>query len=206
MAIATTDQILENLDSIDVKALLDKMEDYVRNRFYDKSEQNKNGLQFQDFCQEVLRKACDGTRKWKMEKSSFEDFIFGTLRSDLSYFFKKGKIPPDDLLEEESVNHPEETYIIDVQYHEDVEQSSVDNNFAKIDDDVIINNWIESLKKQGADQLEITIFECWTAGIKTPKEVAEYCKLSMKEVNNIYKRLRRKKIKLDTQWTSLKKQ
>lgn len=206
MAIATTDKIIETLDSIDVKELLDKMEDYVRNRFYDKSEQNKNGLQFQDFCQEVLRKACDGTRKWKMEKSSFEDFIFGTLRSDLSYFFKKGKIPPDAEIVVESDNDQEETYIIDVQYHAEEQQSTVDTNFEKIDDGVIINNWIESLKSQGADQQEINIFECWTAGIKTPKEVAEYCNLSVKEVNNIYKRLRRKKIKIDTQWTSLKKQ
>jgi RNA polymerase sporulation-specific sigma factor len=207
MAIATTSQILETLDSIDLKDLLDRMEDYVRGRFYDKSDQNKIGLQFQDFCQEVLRKACDGTRKWKMEKCSFENFIFGTLRSDLNYFFKKGKVRPDeDDSEGDDYWDQEECYITDVYYLEDLEQGFDDKNFDKIDDKVIIQEWISSLKDQGADNLEIEVFECWTSGIKTPKEVAEYMEMPIMEINNIYKRLRRKKIKLNRQWISLKKQ
>ncbi|SRX76376.1 hypothetical protein [Aequorivita antarctica] len=208
MAIATTAQILEELESIDLKALLDRMEEYVRNRFYDKTDQNKNGLQFEDFCQEVLRKACDGTRKWKMNKSSFENFVFGTLRSDLSYFFKKGGVRPDD--EDEDVDfedkNQQESYITDIFYNENIELGVNDMNYDRIDDSTIINQWITSLQEQGADEAEIEIFECWTAGIITPKDVADYCGKSVEETNNIYKRLRRKKIKLNTQWISLKKQ
>lgn len=207
MTIATTSQILEILESKDLKDLLDRMEDYVRDRFYDKSEQNKMGLQFQDFCQEVLRKACDGTRKWKIEKCSFENFIFGTLRSDLNYFFKKGKVrPDDDDNKDDDSEYLEESYITDVYYSEDIEQGVIDKSFDKIDDKTIMQRWISSLKEQGSDNLEIEVFECWTAGIKTPKEVAEYMTLPIKEINNIYKRLRRKTIKLNTQWISLKKQ
>ena len=206
MAIATTSQIIETLDSIDLKALLDRMEDYVRNRFYDKSDQNKNGLQFQDFCQDVFRKACDGTRKWNMKKCSFENFVFGTLRSDLSYFFKRGTTRPDDDDNDDEFEQMEETYITDVYHNVHIELYTNDENFAKIDDDIIIKQWISSLREQGADELEIEIFECWTAGIKTPREVADYCDLPIKEINNIYKRLRRKKIKIDTQWVSLNKQ
>jgi len=192
---------------MDLKDLLDKMEDYVRDRFYDKSEQNKNGLQPQDFCHTVLRKACDGTRKWDMNKCCFENFIFGTLRSDLNYFFKKGKVRPDDQdNEEDDSEYSEESYITDVYYLDSIEQGVDDKNFEKIDDKVIIQEWITSLKDQGADKFEIEVFECWTAGIKTPKEVAEYMEMPIMEINNIYKRLRRKKIKLNTQWISLKKQ
>ena len=187
---------------MDLKDLLDKMEGYVRDRFYDKSEQNKNGLQPEDFCHNVLMKACDGTRKWDMDKCSFEDFVFGSLSSDLYSFFKKGKVKPDDYDSEYS----EESYITDVYYLAKKEQVIDDKNFDKIDDNVVIEEWISSLKKQGADKLEIEVFECWTAGINTPKEVAEYLKLSIREVYNIYKRLRRKKIKLNTQWISLQKQ
>ena len=207
MAIATTSQILETLENLDLKDLLDKMEDYVRGRFYDKTDQNKNGLQFQDFCQTVLMKACDGTRKWDMGKGSFENFIFGTLRSDLNYFFKKGKVRPyeDDNKVDDS-EYSEESYITDVYYSEDIELGAIDQSFDKIDDDTNIQGWISSLKEQGSDNLEIEVFECWTAGIKTPKEVAEYMDLPIKEINNIYKRLRRKKIKLDSKWISLQKQ
>lgn len=206
MAIATTSQILEKLDSIDLKVLLDRMEDYVRNRFYDKSDQNKDGLQFQDFSQEVLRKACDGTRKWDDEKCSFENFVFGTLRSDLSYFFKKGTIRPDDDDNDEEYEDLDESYITDIYYKDDKEFGVNDENYDHIDDEIIIKQWISSLKEQGADKFEIEIFECWTAGIKTPRDVADYCGLPIKEINNIYKRLRRKRIKINTQWISLKKQ
>lgn len=205
MAVATTSQILEKLNSIDINELLDRMEDYVQNRFYDKSEQNKNGIQFQDFCQEVLRKACDGTRKWKMDQCSFKQFIFGTLKSDLSYFFKKGTQRPDDD-DKEYQEEMEESYITDVYYNDVSESGEYDNSFDKIDDQIIINEWINSLREQGADEDEIQIFECWTAGISTPREIKEYCEISIEEVYNIYKRLRRKKIKLGQKWTSLKKQ
>ncbi|XMO85031.1 hypothetical protein AAFN75_09555 [Algibacter sp. AS12] len=206
MAIATTAQILETLDSIDLSALLDRMEDYVRNRFYDKTDQNKNGLQFEDFCQEALRKACDGTRKWNMDKCSFENFVLGTLSSDLSYFFKKGRVQPDDNFDDFHDENQQESYITDISHKENIEIGTNDMNYDRIDDLTIIDQWISSLKEQGADESEIEIFECWTAGIKTPKEVADYCGKTVMEINNIYKRLRRKKIKLNTKWISLKKQ
>ncbi|MFL1895282.1 hypothetical protein ACJRPK_06240 [Aquimarina sp. 2-A2] len=205
MAIATPSQILEKLNSIDINELLDRMEDYVRNRFYDKSDQNKTGIQFQDFCQEVLRKACDGTRKWKIDKCSFEKFIFGTLKSDLSYFFKKGTPRPDDD-DTEYQEEIEECYIIDVYYNDVSEQGDDDNNFDKIDDQTVINEWINTLREQGADEDEIQVFECWTAGINTPREIKEYCDISIDKVYNIYKRLRRKKIKFRQNWISLGKQ
>ena len=44
MAIATKKEILEHLDSIDMKELLDRMEHYVRGRFYNKSESARKGF------------------------------------------------------------------------------------------------------------------------------------------------------------------
>src|SRR5690606_12939935 len=91
MRVATTSEIIEQLSKMDVKDLLNRMELYVRDRFYDKSDRNKKGFQFQDFCQQTLMKACDGTRKWKPSNCSFENFVFWALQSDLDSFFKQFK-------------------------------------------------------------------------------------------------------------------
>lgn len=74
-----------------------------------------------------------------------------------------------------------------------------------IDIDTIAEDTRISLKEQGADELELQIFDCWLAGYYNPKEIAELCSTTPSEINNAVKRLSRKTIKLQEKWKSLKK-
>jgi|TARA_R110002033_G_scaffold158028_2_gene194172 RNA polymerase sporulation-specific sigma factor len=200
MRVATTSEIIEQLNAIDIKRLLNKMELYVRDRFYDKSDRNKRGFQFQDFCQQTLTKACDGTRKWKPDNCSFEQFIFWALQSDLDSFFKKFK--RTELTLEKT---PQSEYIINLPNY--IEEKSIDDSsFEKIDEKVQLQEWIKQLKDQGADKDELEMFEFFAAGIDKPKEIAELLDKPIEVIYTISRRLRRKKIKLNEKWTSLKKQ
>ncbi|WP_430928931.1 hypothetical protein [Polaribacter marinivivus] len=199
MRVATTSEIIEKLNEIDIKKLLNKMELYVRDRFYDKSDRNKRGFQFQDFCQQTLTKACDGTRKWKPENCSFEQFIFWALQSDLDSFFKKLK-KTNNFKEENTQSE----YIINLPNYI-IEETQNDINLDKIDEQVKLKGWIEQLENQGADKEEIEIFECFTGGISKPKEIAELLNKPIEVIYTITRRLRRKKILLNKKWTSLKK-
>ncbi|MAO16373.1 hypothetical protein LDL77_02550 [Flagellimonas marinaquae] len=199
MGVATTTEIIEQLDAIDVKNLLNRMELYVRDRFYDKSDRNKKGFQFQDFCQQTLMKACDGTRKWKPDNCSFEHFIFWALQSDLDSFFNQLNRTKDS---EES---PHSEYIINI-FHKPEEEYGFDRNYEKIDDETKIKEWIQQLQEQGADKDEIEMFECFAAGIHKPSEIAELLDKPIEVVYTTSRRLRRKKIKFNEKWTSLKKQ
>ncbi|WP_416448147.1 hypothetical protein ACH3PA_10310 [Leeuwenhoekiella sp. A2] len=130
MRIATTEEIIEQLNAIDVKNLLNRMELYTRDRFYDKSDRNKKGFQFQDFCQQTLTKVCDGTRKWKPDNCSFEKFLFWALQSDLDSFFKQLKRASDN-----SDENPQSEYIINIPNYFD-EEPAKDFSLEKIDDEV----------------------------------------------------------------------
>ncbi|MDR5591684.1 hypothetical protein [Christiangramia sp. SM2212] len=200
MRVATTSEIIEKLNAIDIKSLLNRMELYTRDRFYDKSDRNKKGFQFQDFCQQTLTKACDGTRKWKPENCSFEKFIFWALQSDLDSFFKQLKRKGDD-----SDEKPQSEYIINIPNYSD-EEPTEDYNYEKIDDEVKLQQWIKQLEDQGADKEEIEMFECLANGIDKPKDIADLLDKPIDVIYTISRRLRRKKIKFNEKWTSLKKQ
>jgi RNA polymerase sporulation-specific sigma factor len=200
MRVATTSEIIEQLNAIDLKSLLNRMELYVRDRFYDKSDRNKKGFQFQDFCQQTLMKACDGTRKWKPDNCSFEKFIFWALKSDLDSFFKQIKREKDI-----SSNSSQSEYIIDIPNIIE-EETTEDYNFEMIDNEVKLREWVEQLKDQGADSDEVELFECFSDGIDKPREIADLLDKPIEVIYTISRRLRRKKIKFNEKWTSLKKQ
>ena len=200
MRVATTSEIIEQLKAVDIKNLLNRMELYTRDRFYDKSDRNKKGFQFQDFCQQTLTKACDGTRKWKPDNCSFEKFIFWALQSDLDSFFKQMK-----RADVNSDENPQSEYIINIPNYSD-EEPTEDYNFEKIDDDVRLKQWFEQLKEQGADKYELEMFECMANGIDKPRDIADFLDKSIEEIYTVSRRLRRKKIKFNEKWISLKKQ
>ena len=192
MAIATKEEILKQLDSIDLKELLDRMENYTRGRFYNKSDKTREGIDYLDFCYNVLIKACDGIRNWDMDKVTFENFVFGCLKSDLYNFFRKLKnkkrnsSPP-----EEDAKDPE-VYLIEINEYTDLSDFASDDEPPDIDFKDISKDAIYTLKKQGADAREIGVFECWLASYYKPTEIAELCGCDVKEVYNAIKRLSRK--------------
>lgn len=205
MAIATTKEILGHLDSIDMKDLLDRMEHYVHGRFYSKSESVRKGFDYLDFCYNVLIKACDGTRKWDKDKTTFEKFIFGSLKSDLHNFFRKFRNENKDSSQKNENLSDDEVYLIEVNDYIELYEVEDEEKIQIIDFENISKDTLHSLKEQGADELELAVFECWLSGYYKPKEIAELNDTTTTEVNNAVKRLSRKTIKLKEKWTSLKK-
>lgn len=201
MTIASKKEILEQLESIDVNELLDRMENYVRTRFYNKSEKEREGFDYLDFCYEVIVKACTGVRNWDKEKTNFENFIFGALKSDLYNFFRKQKIKNGEI-EEESIE--QEIYLTEVSDFIELNEIESKDEPPDIDFIDVSQDALMFLSEQGADKLELEIFECWLSGYYKPKEIAELCNLTTTEVNNAVKKLSRKTIKLKEKWISLK--
>ncbi|WP_299317286.1 hypothetical protein [uncultured Maribacter sp.] len=201
MAVASKKEILEHLDSIDLNDLLDRMEHYVHGRFYNKSERIREGVDYLDFCYEVLTKACSGVRNWDKEKATFEEFAFGCLKSDLYNFFrklaKKNKGTNNEI--------EQEVYLIEINEFTDLSEIEAKEEPPDIDFNEISKDALISIKEQGADDLEIKVFECWLAGYFKPQEIAELCDGETFEINNAIKRLSRKTIELKKKWASLKK-
>jgi RNA polymerase sporulation-specific sigma factor len=205
MAVASKKEILEHLDSINLNELLDRMEDYVRGRFYNKSEKIRKGIDYLDFCYDVLTKACNGVRNWDKEKITFEEFVFGCLRSDLYNFFRKLANSNGNILNKNIDKTDNEVYIIEVNEFTELDEIGVEDPSHTMDFDQISNDVLLSLKEQGADELEIQVFECWVAGYYKPREIAELCETDVKKINIAIKRLSRKTIKIKEKWISLKK-
>ena len=205
MAVASKKEILEHLDSINLNELLDRMEDYVRGRFYNKSEKNREGIDYLDFCYDVLTKACTSVRNWDKEKVTFEEFVFGCLRSDLYNFFRKLANSNGNILKKIIDKTDKEVYIIEINEFTDFEEIGVEDPSHTMDFDQISNDVSLSLKEQGTDKLEIQVFECWLAGYYKPREIAELCETDVKKINVAVKRLSRKTIKIKEKWISLKK-
>lgn len=202
MATASKKEILQELESIDLNELLDRMEDYVRTRFYSRSERDREGFDYLDFCYNVLMKACTGTRNWDKEKTSFENFIFGALKSDLYNFFRSQKNKKEQ--DNGDQTSTQEVYLIELNDFVDLEEIQSQDTNQDIDFETISENSLNYLKHQGADEVEIGIFECWLAGYEKPQEIAELCGITTAEVNNAVKRLSRKTIKLKEQWKNLR--
>ena len=205
MALATKKDILEHLDSIDLNELLDRMENYVRDRFYSKSESTREGFDYVDFCYNVLIKASNGVRNWDKDKVSFEGFVFGCLRSDLYNFFRKLKAKKNGQASEQDKPESDEAYLIEVNEYVDLSEAQSDDEPPDMDFTEIAQDALESIKEQGADELEEAIFGCWLEGYYKPQEIADLCYTTTTNVNNAIKRLTRKTIKLREKWISLKK-
>lgn len=203
MAEVSKTDILKHLDSIDLNELLDRMEAYTRLRFYSKSERDRDGVDYLDFCYNVLIKACDGVRKWNKESAYFEEFIFGCLKSDLYNFFRKQRDKLSSSEKEEGEN--QESYLIELNDYIDLNEIEDEEDHPDLDFEEVKKHTLKSLKSQGSDKLEIEVFECWLVGYYKPKEIAELCGSNTTSVNNAIKRLSRKTIKLQEEWISLKK-
>ncbi len=201
MAIANREEIINLLETLDLNELLDRMENYVRDRFYDKNEYSKKGFNYLDFCADVILKACDGTRNWDKSKTSFENFIFGSLKSDLYNYFRKNSNKTEENIDDD------ECYIIEYDSFTNINENSTedDNVLSQIDFKIISEECINTLKAQGVNQNELDVFECWLCGYTKPTEIADVLDITTRDVNNIVKRLSRRTIKLKEAWGILKR-
>lgn len=160
----------ENMDEI-----IDSMNAYAIYRLHSVGEKTFNGLSPLDFVGEVILKALEGTRKWASTECSFKMFLFGCLESGIYNFFKTMKY--DHLNEFPDI--------------------SVTNNNINVEGKR--QQVSELLKQAGADDDELTVFECWMDGIFKPAEIAKNLGIDVKELYVIIKRLERRRMKIETQ-------
>lgn len=149
--------------------IIDAMNGYAIHRLESVGLEDFNGIEPIDFVGEVILKVAEGTRDWAKAKCSFREFLFGCLKSDIDSFFKLKKIQRTDKIPKLQTNGTLQNL--------DQEEKAL----------------IDLLKIEGADALEVEVFECWMDGITKPSEIASELN---KKVSDIYKSIKRLERKL----------
>mgnify|MGYP003648770776 CR=1 FL=1 len=80
--------LYDELQSIDLDDLLDRLTSYATNRLKSAGLKDLGGKEPFDFVGDLLLKVIEGTRDWENANCSFTDFMFGSLRSEISNFLK----------------------------------------------------------------------------------------------------------------------
>jgi DNA-directed RNA polymerase specialized sigma24 family protein len=162
--------LTEAFSSHDMDDIIDRMVLYAHDQLKWYGIKDLQGLEPLDIVQEVILKVAEGYRDWGKAKCTFPEFLFGCLKSHLSAFRKRFKTR----FINEVPDTPSKNYAGD--------QSSIKAlAFA-------------TLKADGADELELQIFECFTDGLNKPLEIATELNIDVTIINNGIKRLRRKLI------------
>ena len=167
----TLEEALHNNDMDDI---IDSMTAYAYSRIKTIGVKDLQGKGPEDFVCEVLMKVAEGDRDWQKAKCSFKVFLFGSLKSHISNY----------------LDAFEQKYGSDLP---DIKKGEESNN-----DSELIQIAIQKLEREGADQNEVDMFECWIDGINKPSEIADLLGKDVKEIYNIQKRLLRKIPKLRT--------
>lgn len=150
-------------------SVIDGMNNYAISRLRSVGAKDFNGKEPIDFVGDVLVKIVEGKRDWSKAECSFKEFLFGCLRSEISNFFSKQKIF-------HSSEIPESSETESVESIEKKRQRTYD-----------------ILKKEGADDDELMVFECWMEGVTKSSEVAQELGIKPQDVYNITRRLERKR-------------
>lgn len=158
----------EALISVDMDDIIDRMTAYAISYFKYTGIKQLNGLEPVDFVADVLMKVIAGVRDWQNANCSFEEFLFGSLRSHL-YNFNKGN------------KHV---------FVDDEPEVSDNNRDYEFEDQK--NMVLAQLVELGADNCEIDVFKCWLDNMYKPAEIAEQLNVDVSTINNAKKRLVRK--------------
>ncbi len=171
--------LAEAIQSVDMEDVIDRMNAYANGRLKSVGLKDFNGKESVDFVGELILKIIDEKRDWNKAQCSFEEFLFGCLKSEISNFLDKKK----SIYEDDLPDLPATEWTSDI---ED-KRSQVS----------------ELLKQEGATDDEIIIFEYWMDGIFKPAEIATDLGIEVKEVYNITKRLERRLPKIQAQVTNI---
>lgn len=197
MNIATPKEVLEILENIDVQELIDRMQDYTTDRFYSKNEKYREGMEYLDFVLDIFEKAISDIRHWDKDKSSFEEFMFGSLRSDLDNFFRKKK----NKQYSGEYSNEFDSAIIDIPDYCNIQEQSISETITdKMYFEEISDSLLKALKENNATELELEIFESWLMDVHKPSDIASFLGRDVKEINAGVKRLIRRKVKIQEKW------
>ena len=169
----------EAIKSVDMEEIIDSMNAYAFSRLKSVGVKNFNGKEPIDFVGEVILKVMEEKRDWNKAKCSFKEFLFGCLKSEITNFFKTNKIVHEKKIPNLSSNETSSDF------EENRNQASL------------------LLEQEGADDDELTIFECWMDGILKPADIAKDLGIEVKAVYNITKRLERRLPKIQKQVKNL---
>lgn len=167
-------EAIEAFSNCDTKALIDKLTVYASLRLKTVGIRDFEGKEPVDIVADLIEKVLNGTRKWDSSNSTFEEFLFGVLKSEIYSFFKKNKYISDDEIAE-----------LEVEYIDEEE-------FLQKRNDALI-----LVKKSGADNEELLLLELWIDGITKPSQIAKILEVKPEDVYVITKRLRRRIHKIE---------
>lgn len=159
--------------------VIDRMNAYAISLLKSVGVKNLNGKEPIDFVGEVILKVMEGKRDWNKAQCPFTEFLFGCLKSEINNFFTTNK----NIFNDELPDIPSNEQCLNIENDR--------------------NQISELLKREGADDDELTVFEYWADGITKPAEIAKDLGIDVKEVYKITKRLERRLPKIQTQAASI---
>lgn len=185
--VKNNNEISEVLKNCDIDSLIRRMQAFTVNKLgYNKK--NYEGLEPLDFVFTVFEKALTGVRNWDKSKIGFEEFVFGTLKSDISASIEKRK-RRKGILDEDVID---ESYLLDIPIVID-EIGFEDTATQEIDFKTEKQDYLNKLKESEATDLEILIFECWCEEIFKPQEIADFLEEEITTIYNALKRLNKRR-------------
>ncbi len=180
-------EISEILENCDIDSLIRRMQAFTISKLgYNKK--NYDGLEPLDFVFGVFEKALTGVRNWDKSKIDFDEFVFGSLKSDIYAAIEK-KRRRTEVKDKEEID---ESYILDIHVISN-EVGFEDTTTQKIDYNTEKKNFLDKLKDAEATDIEILIFECWCDEIFKPQEIADFLELDVATIYNALKRLQKRR-------------
>ncbi len=180
-------EISEILKNCDIDSLIRRMQAFTISKL-GYSKKNYDGLEPLDFVFGVFEKALTGVRNWDKSKIDFDEFVFGSLKSDIYAAIEK-KRRRTEVKDEEEID---ESYILDIHVISN-EVGFEDTTTQKIDYNTEKKNFLDKLKDAEATDIEILIFECWCDEIFKPQEIADFLELDVATIYNALKRLQKRR-------------
>lgn len=143
------------------------------------------GVEAGDIAAEAITDVIYGSRKWNEDSQpDFFKFLCDVVDSKISHLVqsKENRVERRLKVQQSGEQEKDSDWPADKQFRPDQ---------IALKDDLREHLRAFLTKELEGDKLACGIFSCLEAGIETPKEVAEYLEVTIKEINNAQKRFRR---------------
>lgn len=165
------------LEKVDFQDLFDRLAAYAGYKLYGVDIRLLDGREPADLVSDLFVKVFTGQRNAETAHCTLEEFLFGCLSSDIDAFFRKNKIRHLPVTEELT------------------EMNATDPRL-EFSDRETKERIISELRKAGADDDEIKVFNIWTEGITKPQKVGTHLNLEASEIYRIQRRIQSRLLKI----------